>query len=1806
MASEIISPNKELFGSGLAPSLVELLRWRASVQPDRLAYTFLEDGETKEVSLTYAELDRKARAIAALLQSVKATGERVLLAYPPGLDYIAAFFGALYAGAAAVPCYPPRPNRSLTRIETIITDAQATIVASTSAVLSKIKTPIAATSLLDQLRWLATDTIDDDLAAAWKEPEIDEDTLAFLQYTSGSSAQPKGVMVTHGNVLYNQRMIRTAFRQSEESVIVSWLPLYHDMGLIGGLLQPLYLGAKCIVMSPVSFLQRPLRWLRAISTYKATTSGGPNSAYELCIRKVAPEHRASLDLSNWAVAFNGSEPVRAETLERFAAAFEISGFRKESFFPCYGLAEATLIVSGGLKSELPIVKTLQAGPLEKNMAVEATTDFESARTVVSVGSSLLDEKIIIVNPETLASCTAGEVGEIWVTGPNVAQGYWNNPDETEAAFRVYLAETAEGPFLRTGDLGFMQDGQLFVTGRLKDLIIIRGLNRYPQDIELVVERSHLALRPGCGAAFSVELAGLERLVVAHEVERGWKGNLDQVIGSIRQALAEQEEIQAHAILLVGAGTIPKTSSGKLQRHACRDAFLTSSLETLAEWRVPAGPESESNVNIPESLPKDALAIQEWLVSLLALKLGIEPSSLNVENPMSRYAVDSLLAIEITHEIETRLNVTIPTSNLLDSRTIRELATHIVEQLEAAHPVNVEIRGSEADAREGRFPLSFGQKALRFMHEMSPDSSVYNIVNAFRVKGDLDAMALRRAFQSLIERHCCLRASFIVEQSEPVQIIHKHAEILFDQDDASAWSAGLLSSRLEEEARKPFDLERAPLLRLNLFKLREREHILLISVHHIVADFWSLAVLLKELRVLYEAEKSGSHALLAPVKLDYIDYTQWQAQMLSGQDGERLLEYWKANLPKQLPVLELPTDRPRPPVQTYKGASRSFNLSAELSAKLKALSKAHEATLYMSLMAAFQVLLYRYTGQEEILIGSLTSGRSRAAFAGVVGYFVNPIVVRADLAAAPTFEKLLNQVRQTVLDALQHQEYPFASLVEQLQPSRDASRSPLFQVMFTMQKAPLSDDHDLASFALGEAGVTVQFGSLELQSIALDQRTAQFDLTLMMAETSRGLAGALQYNTDLFDTQRIDRMLAHFQVLLEAIASDASQPVSQLPLLTGDERHQLLIEYNHTKRDFPQDQSIHELFEQQVARTPNAIAVVVNEEKVTYKQLNARANQLAHYLRAQGAGPDVRVSICAERSVEMIVGMLGILKAGSAYLPLDPLFPAERLIFQHQDAEALVLLTQQNLAERFSNHAVRIICLDSDWQKIALESEANPASLSNANNLAYVMYTSGSTGQPKGVMVEHRNVVNFFAALDDRIGNKRPGVWLALTSISFDISVSELLWTLTRGFEVIVHAESETKSPDKSKQEKIAGGNHYSVSAQLRSHNVSHLQCTPSMIRMLSMEAEWPDALRSLSKLMLGGEALPLSLAKQLGQLTPAEIHNMYGPTETTIWSTTALIDGAADAISLGEPIANTVIYILDNHLQPVPKGVPGQLYIGGEGVSRGYLNRPALTAEKFIPNPFGKKAGARLYKTGDLVSYRLNGGLEFIGRTDHQVKIRGYRIEPAEIEAALSQHAAVSEVVVMAREDAPGDKRLTAYVVADAQSNLTGGELRDFLKQRLPDYMVPSIFMFLDSLPLMPNGKVNRQKLPAPNSSGTRLSLSHVAPTTSVEEALAVIWSELLGVEQVGSYDSFFDLGGHSLLASQLVSRLREIFQLEMPLRRFFEAPTISGLAKAMLEYSDEQSRTERIAELFVSVARSSDEELNAMLQDCSGPPPIV
>jgi amino acid adenylation domain-containing protein len=2695
-------------------SLIDLLRRRAEEKQTAEVFAFLPDGEdTAGLALTRGQLHQKACAIAARLQDLdlERPGARALLLYPPGLEFIAAFFGCLYAGVVAVPAHLPRLNRPMTRLASIVADATPGAVLTSCAQAKDAARWSAGVPKLEGIRVLYTDEgpDDDQWVGRWTDPGATGNTLAFLQYTSGSTAAPKGVMITHGNLLDNSACIKAAFGLPDTGRGVFWLPLFHDMGLIGGVIQTLYCGGASTLFSPVSFLQRPLRWLQAISRTGAIISGGPNFAYDLCVEKTTPEQRAALDLRCWRVAFNGAEPIRADTLDRFAGAFAPAGFRPEAFLPCYGMAEATLLVSAKPSGRLPIVLSADAESLGRGEVADAVAARPSTR-LVSSGRVAEGHVLAIVDAATGEACPQDRVGEIWVSGPSIAQGYWNRPDESREALDARLDCQGERSFLRTGDLGFLRDGELFVTGRIKDMMILRGKNVYPQDVEWSAESCHSALRVGGGASFSVEAGGEERLAIVLEVERRIKADVvEEIFAAVRGVVADALDLEVYAIRLIKTASLPRTSSGKVQRHACREAFLDGSLELVAEWTrqelasaptpaaeapAPAAPRASSGPSPSRG------AIIGWLAAKVAHPLGVRPDDIDISAPLAGFGIGSLQAVRLAGELEEWLGRKLAPTLLYDYPTIDSLAgflagqstgaaavppagapsignrepiaivgiacrfpgadgpaafwellrsgteaigevpdarwtaedlhgldfprrsgflksidrfdaaffhiapreaifldpqqrmllevawealedagqvpdrlagtavgvfigistndyafiqvkrggaaighrvtgnsgsiaanrishffdfrgpsvaidtacssslvatlyacrsiwdgeselaliggsnlllqtqvfagfaksgflspdghcrafdahangyvrgegagivvlkplsralaegdriyavirggavnqdgrtngltapsgpaqeavlrsayrhagmapalvdyveahgtgtplgdpielaalgavlaegrdagrkcavgsvktnighleaaagvaglvktalalhhrsippslnfsqpnphvdlealplkvarglepwpstdgpalagvsafgfggtnVHLVleepprraaqeprpdlprpqneevviplsartpealwdlcrslrdflsnasaeldlrdvaytagarrahldhrvalvvssrdEAIEAldslrrgephwstvqgrrrggrrpgivfvfpdaaglwrgagralyqrepafrvaldrcdvllkvhlgwspaaeltgdeptarmgetsanraiqfalevalaalwqswgvvpdravgagvgaltaaylsaamsledaariassaapevatfedaiagvanegfgvflevgphpvlapaikqclaapkgtplvlpslrrgdaglgtmrssaaslysqgfdiewarvlpagrfvrlpgypwqrkrfwldlepklgktsvvdlpdqvdgspcsvphedglpngqctdpvqahsalaatpdeppaqpaailqdrvgAHPVDVRreaLVGLPADVRRERLMeyfrervaavmglapdkvdpdrpllslgldslsamdlkleldaalgtklplsslmessgiralaasasaqladapsrpsdtalaptldesdqrLSHEQQLLWYAHQFTPNRAAYHITGAATIREQVDIDAFRRALARVITRQDALRTTFAVVDERPAIRVLSAGELALREEEwlpienVAAVGELELKQKLVELARRPFDLERGPLFRVHVLSRSASEHIVLLVAHHIIADFWSTAVLVDELGKAYADELAGRTGDLALSRPRYADFVRWQHAMVAGEEGERHWAYWQQQLRGPLSVLELPTDFARPPVRSYQGATNHYHLDASLTRAIVGFAESRATSLYTTLLAAFQVLLGRFAGQEDVLVGSPVSGRTRPGFEGLIGYFVNLVPMRADLSDNPRFEEFLGRMRRTVADGLEHQDYPFSLLVDRLQGNPDPSRPPLFQVMFAHQKAQRLDDQGLAPFALGVSGARLTLPWLSAESIELDRQTALFDLSLMTARDGDRLCVAFEYSTDLFAPASIDRMAECFRNLLLAIVADPGRRVADLPFLPDPEREQVLGVWAVAPGSPHADIGIHHRFETQVEHSPEARALVWGDEAYSYGELNRLSNSLAHRLIELDVKPDTVVGLYLERWPSRVIGLLGVLKAGGAYLPLDPDHPAERVTAMLQDSGASVLLTEEHLRGRLSGKTRAVLTLDSLGGSLADADRGNPEVGIDCDNLAYVVFTSGSTGRPKGVMVSHRSLLAATSAWELSYSLRCPPLrHLQAAGFAFDVFTGDWVRALTTGGTLVGCPRSTLLDPE-------------ALCDLIRRERIECLELVPALADALATHLERrSEDLPSVRLLAVGSDTLRGRLYQRLRRLVKpgARVVNSYGLSEATIDST--YFGGQQEqlfgvgAVPIGRPFPGTRTYVLDGRGEPVPAGAVGELFVGGPGVARGYVNNPGQTAERFVPDPHGAP-GSRIYATGDRARWRDGGVLELLGRRDGQVKVRGFRVELAEVEAALSRHPNVRAVAVTVYEDGGGEKRLAAYFVPASDPGPAPSELRRWLMDRLPEPMVPSSYVLLIAMPLSSNGKLDRSALPLPDVVEGDGSAAYVPPRTTAEEILAGITAELLGRSRVGVHDNFFEIGVDSIVGIQMVSRARQA-GLTLDPTDLFRHPNIAELASTAESASDHEGSREPAA----------------------------
>ncbi len=1032
------------------------------------------------------------------------------------------------------------------------------------------------------------------------------------------------------------------------------------------------------------------------------------------------------------------------------------------------------------------------------------------------------------------------------------------------------------------------------------------------------------------------------------------------------------------------------------------------------------------------------------------------------------------------------------------------------------------------SESGPVALSYAQGSLWFLEEFSGGFGAYNVPVLLRLRGALDGSLLRTSLLGVISRHESLRTRFNSSGGVPVQVIDAEGRLAWAEDDLTGLHAEALR-RAEEEACRPFDLVAGPLVRATLYRLSSDEHLLCIVIHHIVFDGWSVGILLRELAACYEGQP------LSSLPIQYADYAVWQRSLFQGEALARSLAYWKERLQGPLPVLELATDHARPAAQTFRGGQVCRRMGRDLTDLLRTFSQRESVTLFVTLLSGWAALLHRYTGQEDIITGSAIAGRTRAELEGLIGFFVNTLALRLDLSGDPGFRTLLRRMQQLALEVYEHQETPFETLVAAVQPERGLSRSPLFQVMFVFHNTPAP---------------MIQFSGVEGCVEEIHNGGAKFDLTFAITDSPEGFWLALEYNADLFEASTVERMLDHYETFLAGATAQPEERISALPLLTATERKLILDDWNATTRPYPRTSTLGVLFAEQASLTPDNVAVEFEGTRVTYRELNGRANRLAHYLQGLGVGSEVMVGLCAERSLEMVVATLGIIKAGGAYVPLDPEYPSPRLSYMIEDTRAPVVLVQRKLLDRLPPSDARYVCLD-DESEYSRFPDAEPESGAMAESLAYVMYTSGSTGQPKGVCIPHRAVARLVLNTDylqlgpnDRVAQA--------ANTAFDAATFEIWGPLLTGGCIVVMPRSVSLDARE-------------MAAFFRAERITAIFLTTALFNQVAQQA--PDAFATLRCVLFGGEQVdPRWVRAILQGGSPERLLHVYGPTETTTFATWHRVEEVheeAKTVPIGRPISNTTLYVLDRALQPVPAGVPGELYIGGDGLARGYLHSPEMTAARFVPAPFAEAGGARLYKTGDRVRYLAGGSIEFMGRIDFQVKMRGFRIELGEIETILSRHESVAEALVLMREDAPGDKRLVAYVVPRAGARIDAASLRAFVRGQLPDYMTPSAFVALDAFPLTPNGKVDRRALPAPEREAFAATAgAMVEPRTDVERAVADIWREALKIDRLCIHDNFFDLGGHSLLATQVISKTNDAFSVAVPLRALFETQTVCGLAE--------------------------------------------
>ncbi len=1350
------------------------------------------------------------------------------------------------------------------------------------------------------------------------------------------------------------------------------------------------------------------------------------------------------------------------------------------------------------------------GPTESTVGVSFyrvnPEEVERLQTV-PIGKPINNVQLYVMDAH-LRPCPPGVPGELFIGGVGLAEGYLGRQTLTREKFVPHPFKEGERLY-RTGDLvRLLPNGELEFLGRIDFQVKLRGFRIELGEIEAQLNSHPLVEEAVVMLREEAESPYLAAYIIP---VKGQSPDPSEIRDYLMDRLPDYMVPGAYVFL----EAFPLTPNGKVDRQALP---APEGGVIQAEYVAPRNPVEE----VIASIFSDILKIE---------RIGARDNFFDLGG-------HSLMATQLVSRLRDAFQVELSLREMFETPTVEGLAQRVETAREAATGLEaVPLKPIPRDGSE--LPLSFAQQRLWFLDQLEPGSPFYNIPVALRIRGELNIDALQKTLSEIVRRHEVLRTTFKNVEGKPVLEVHSPGPVEIPLDDLRHLSPDQREAearqRAREEARTPFDLAKGPLFRTRLIQLGDDDFLALITMHHIISDGWSIAVFIEEVAKLYPAFLEGNGTPLPELPIQYADFAAWQRKWLQGERLEKQLNYWRHQLADAPPVLELPTDKPRPPVQTFNGDTARMEIPAELVQWARAIGRREGATLFMTLLAAFQALLSRYSGQDDVVVGTPIAGRNRSELEKLIGFFVNTLALRAHLEPHMNFRQLLRQVRQVSLGAYAHQDLPFEQLVEALQPERNMSHSPIFQVMFVFQNQPME---------------RLELPGITLEPFEANPGIAKFDISFIAVENEDRLFVEWEYNTDLFEKSTIQRMMTHFQKLLQAVLEQPDEPLSALPLMDREELNRILVEWNNRQRPFDRNVCVHEKFAGVVREHPDAIAVEFwtpsgEASRLTYRELDKRANQLAHYLQKMGVSPETLVGISMERSLEMVIGILGVLKAGGAFVPIDPTYPPERVAFMLQDSHVTVLLTHSFLVDQLPEHHARVVALDREWAEVDRENAEPPRVATVPENLAYVIYTSGSTGKPKGTMLAHRGLINLAQAQQEAFDIQVGKRILQFSALSFDASVWELVMALLNGATLVLTG-----------RENIVTGQ--GLLQVLRDARITTVTLPPSVLAVVPQET-----LPQLETIILAGEKVTGDLVDRWGK--NRLFFNAYGPTETTVCASMHLCQGHyPQGPPIGGPIPNFELYVLDPNFQPVPVGVPGELFIGGPGLARGYLDRSDLTAEKFVPHPFSHRPGERLYRSGDLVRWLPNGELEFLGRVDFQVKVRGFRIELGEIEAVLSEHQGVKDAVVVAREDRKGDKRLVAYFIPVDDQGPTIGELRDYLRRQLPDYMVPATFVRMEVFPLTPSGKIDRRRLPQPEFDRRALEAEYVAPRNDIEEKLVAIVSDLLDIEKVGVYDNFFDLGGHSLLATQFISRIRTSFELELPLRTLFENPTIAGVAQAI------------------------------------------
>lgn len=1692
-------------------SLNDIIVSRAASNKDAIAYTFLLDGEQEEQNLSFAQIEHEAKIIGGYLQSFYVRNERALLFLPSGLEFIKAFYGCLFAGIIAVPTFPPKMNKSISRLKTIIKNSEASIILTTKkySIQGKLKDILPTSCNIINI-----DEIAQDFHLQWSAPIVDEDTTAFLQYTSGSTGNPKGVLISHKNILHNQHLIKKAFRQDKDSIILGWLPFYHDMGLVGNIIHPMFLGARSILMSPIHFLLKPSRWLKAISKYKATTSGGPNFAYDLCVDKISDEEKEGLNLKEWNVAFCGAEPIRPETTRKFQESFANCEFNPNSFQPCYGMAESTLLISagknnGGMKTKMFSPETL----IYSNLFDDNN---KKVREVVCCGKPV-GSTVKIVNQFGVEQ-PEGTLGEIWISGKSVAEGYWNNIEMTLDDFDNYLPCSKE-PFFKTGDLGLLDSGELYICGRKKDLIIIRGKNFFPEDIEALIPTIHSIIIKGSCAAFSIDKEKEEKLILVCEIEAKIEIKEVDLFDKIKAAVFHEFEIETEDIVFIKKASLPKTTSGKIQRSLCRELYLSNQFEKVLQRRdgLTRREEEIENLSFEEKI----------IIEIIQKELGLK--SIDPKENLFSLGLDSIKVTKILTKIE---DVFFIDGNFIyECNNIKAIADRINKSKSSLLK-----RINPYEEKPPYKPTSL-QIGIWFDQQLKFNSNSYNIPVVIPFgDGEFNEIIFNDVIIEIIEEVELLRAHFIVANETPLLDIlpslRLEAEIIDLNELKEDQQEIEFNKILAKEAGEPFILENSPIWRIKVFLKNGYNRIVLVF-HHLIADGTSLQLLGKEIIKRYNSYASKSPCLDKGIKLQFKDFILFKEEQLKNGHLKLARLYWNNQL-KGIEEFRLPYDYSYADTLNRKGNTIYKRIDSKLSLDIKELAQKMDCSLFMLLKACFTLLLSQYSKKEEIIIGVPVSGRNRKELQAMIGPLVNTLLFRYNLLPRESFSKFLNKVKEQVIQGLKFQDYPFEFIIEELGHSYNVGKFPITSVMFNGLFF-LEEDNKISPMQIFPGG------------LGLDLNV---DINCYIFQTEEGICLRCDYKEALFKKSTILLLINNFEAILKEVLLDSDIPIEFIykrPFnkLSKEETKVLINLSNGSEASYPLNEDLVTLIEKQVEKNPENNCLVYQNEIISYKDLNGKANGLAKLLQSYQVNKGDYVALLMDKGAEIPISMFALMKLGAPFVPIDIEWPVQRIESVLHELEPKLIIFNDGGSKIKFNHSFLDITID--YRKLQSQNEniGVPISLDLP---IYGMYTSGSTGLPKCAINSHRGILNRLLYMTKRYGCSEKDAILFISKYNYDATIWQIFWPMLNGGKIVIPPSEEDKD--------------FHVWLDLiEKEKISFVDFVPSVFNVfvdyLESNKDAKIKASSLRQLLIGGEALNTKSIKRFRKILPnVGITNTYGATEASIGAIFyELEDVVTDNIPIGRPIDNVKVLILDEEMQLVPMGVQGDLYLGGDCVGIGYYKDEIKTNNAFLSNPISEVRTEKIYKTGDLAFYLPDGNIAYVGRKDMQVKVKGNRLELGEIEKLLIQHDFIKDATILPFKDEQGETYLVAYLIVDGKIDLFG--IKEFLQRWLPAFMIPCSYVTLKQFPLNGVGKVDKKLLAQIPYEKLKKSVEYFAPRNEIENKLVEIWKGILNKEEIGISNNFFEEGGDSLKAMRLLTHVQKELGIKVSFKDVFLHPTI-------------------------------------------------